>query len=556
MMKDHRLLPALAAAMMSSAAFAPTASFAATCESLMSAHVASTTITAAQSIPVGNYVAPDGTNVGTMPAFCRVAATVSTQPTEAVKIEIWMPASGWNGKYEAQGSGGFGGAINYSALAAPVNAGFAAATTDTGHEGGAEGAIGAPLPWAQNPVSLFDWGHTSIHLMTVAAKDIIKQFYKTEARFSYYSGCSTGGAEAMEEAEFYPEDFDGLWAGSPGMDYSHLMESFLWGGLPSAQNPAANLPRSALTLLNNAVLNACASSKAVSTDTWLNDPRDCNYDPSPLLCKAGQSPSTCLSAPQVAAAKHLYSLVTNPRTGLKLYPGFARGSEGQWSFIQGILISFFAQPLLANTVFNNPNWDWKTFNYDSDARLVDQVLSPRINATNPDLSKLRQLGHKLIMTQGWIDAFNAQTLPIEYYDNVVLSNKSGDDRDDHNARQKTSDYFRLFMVPGMSHCGLFGGPGPQVFDAVAALEQWVEHGIKPDTMLATAYVNGNPSQGVAMTRPLCPYPKIAKYRAGDPAQAASFKCVSDRDDYAQDLRQEEKNLDQNSRVGDPQNLPN
>jgi hypothetical protein len=350
----------------------------------------------------------------------------------------------------------------------------------------------------------------------------------------------------MEEAEFYPEDFDGLWAGSPGMDYAHLMESFLWGGLPSARNPAATLPQSALNLLNNAVLNACTSAKAVPTDTFLNDPRDCQYDPSALLCKAGQGGSTCLTAPQVDAAKHLYSPVTNPRMGLKLYPGFARGSESQWALIQGSLIAFFAQPLLANTVFNNPNWDWTTFNYDSDARLVDQVLSPRIDATSPDLSKLRLLGHKLIMTQGWVDALNAQSLPIEYYDNVVLSNKSGDDRD-------TADYFRLFMVPGMSHCG--GGPGPNTFDAVAALEKWVEQG-EPDTLLATAFVNGNPAQGVAMTRPLCPYPKIAKYRAGDPAQAASFQCVSDRDDYAKDPAQEEKNLRQNARVGDPQNLPN
>jgi feruloyl esterase len=553
-MKVHRLLPVLAALIMSSVALASTTSFAATCESLISAHVANTTITAAQSMPVGNYIAADGSNVGAMPAFCRVAATVSTLPTEAVKIELWMPASGWNGKYEAQGSGGFGGSINYSALAAPVNAGFAAATTDTGHEGGVFGAIGAPLPWAQNPVSLYDWGHTSIHLMTVAAKAIIKDFYANEPRYSYFAGCSTGGAEAMEEAEFYPADFDGIWAGSPGMDYAHLMESFLWGGLPSARNPAARLSQSTLNLLNNAVLNACFSAKAVSTDTFLNDPRDCHYDPSALLCAAGQGPSTCLTAPQLDAVKHLYSPVTNPRTGLKLYPGFARGSEGQWSLIQGSLISFFAQPLLANTVFNNPNWDWTTFNFDSDAKLVDQLLSPRIDATNPDLRELSRLGHKLIMTQGWVDSFNAQTLPIEYYNNVVLSHNSEGDHDDHNAREETADYFRLFMVPGMSHCG--GGPGPNSFDAVAALEQWVEHGVKPDTLLATAYVNGSPSQGVAMTRPLCPYPKIAKYEKGDPAQAASFKCVSDRDDYAEDLRQEDKNLDQNSRVGDPQNLPN
>jgi feruloyl esterase len=141
--------------------------------------------------------------------------------------------------------------------------------------------------------------------MTVAAKDIIKQFYKKDIRYSYYAGCSTGGAEAMEEAEYYPEDFDGLWAGSPGMDYAHLMESFLWGGLPSAQNPAALVPQSTLNALNTAVLNACTSAKALVTDTFLNDPRDCHFDPSALLCTAGQSSGTCLTAPQLAAVKHL-----------------------------------------------------------------------------------------------------------------------------------------------------------------------------------------------------------------------------------------------------------
>lgn len=546
-MKAHRLLPALAAALMSSVAFAPTASLAATCESLINAQVANTTITAAQSVPAGTYVAPDGTNVGAMPAFCRVAATVSTQPTEAVKIEIWMPVSGWNGKYEAQGSGGFGGSISYAALAAPVNAGFATATTDTGHEGGTIGAIGQPLPWAQNPVSLSDWGHTSIHLMTVAAKDVIKQFYAKAPKHSYYSGCSTGGAEAMEEAEFYPTDFDGIWAGSPGMDYAHLMESFLWGGLPSAQNPAALIPQTALNALTTAVLNACPSSKAVSTDTFLNDPRTCQFDPSVLLCKAGQTAGTCLTTPQLAAVKHLYSPVTNPRTGLKLYPGFALGSENQWSLIQGELIAFFAQPLLANAVFNNPNWNWTTFNYDSDARLVDKVLAPKIDATSPNLSELRQRGSKIIMTQGWVDQLNAQTLPIEYYDSVVLANDEGD-------IHKTKDYFRLFMVPGMGHCG--GGPGPSNFDAIGALEKWVEQDIAPDTMLATAFVNGDPTQGVSMTRPLCPYPEVAKYRSGNTNQASSFICVKDEAAYAKDNTQELESLLQNQIIGDRQNLPN
>jgi hypothetical protein len=325
------------------------------------------------------------------------------------------------------------------------------------------------------------------------------------------------------------------------------MESFLWGGLPSAQNPAAFVPQATLDALNAAVLNACTSSKAAGTDTFLNDPRSCKFDPSVLLCKAGQAASTCLTAPQLAAVKHLYSPVTNPRTGQKLYPGFALGSEGQWALIQGTLIAFFAQPLLANTVFNNPNWDWTTFNYDSDAKLVDKVLSPKIDAVSPNLREMRQLGHKLIMTQGWADSFNAQSLPIEYYDSVVLANDLGDIR-------RTKDYFRLFMVPGMSHCG--GGPGPNTFDAIAPLVKWVEQDVAPDTMLATAYVNGDPKQGVSMTRPLCPYPAVAKYKSGNPATASSFTCVNDEGDYVKDQAQEVKNLLQDLVSGDKQNLPN
>lgn len=232
---------------------------------------------------------------------------------------------------------------------------------------------------------------------------------------------------------------------------------------------------------------------------------------------------------------------------MKLYPGFAVGSENQWSLIQGELIAFFAQPLLANAVFNNPNWDWTTFNYDSDARLVDRVLAPKIDATSPNLSAIRQLGHKIIMTQGWVDQLNAQSLPIEYYDSVVLANDLGDIR-------RTADYFRLFMVPGMGHCG--GGPGPSNFDAIGSLVKWVEQDIAPDTMLATAYVNGDPTQGVSMTRPLCPYPTIAKYHSGNTNQASSFVCVNNEAAYAKDQTQELESLFQNLIVGDRQNLPN
>ena len=539
-------LYAFTAGLLASTALSPSEAYADACTNLAGFTAADTTVTTAQSIPAGTYTAPNGAVFTDMPAFCRVAGFVSTVPGEHVGIEVWLPSSTWNGKYEGVGNGGFGGAIVYSAMAQPLQQGYAVANTDTGHTGGTIGAIGQVLPWAQNPVTLLDWGHSSIHLMTDAAKAMVEQFYGKAASHAYYDGCSTGGAEAMEEAEFFPEDYDGIHAGSPGMDYSHLMESFLWGGLPSAKNPAAALSASALTLLNKAVLATCAVDKAVAGDGFLNDPRDCRFDPTVLLCKAGQDPSSCLSAPQVAAVQHIYSDVTNPRTGLELYPGFARGSEGQWSLIQGTLVPFFAQPLLANTVFDNPNWDWTTFNFDSDAALVDQKLSPSINATNPDLSRFARHGGKLIMTQGWADALNAQTLPIEYFNSVAIAQHSV---------EETREFFRLFMAPGMSHCG--GGPGPNVFDSVGPLVEWVEQGQAPSEIVATKYVNDNPAQGVMMTRPLCPYPQVVRYKGvGDPAAAQSFKCVDDRDDFGRDFAHEVHNIKESLKIGDPANLPN
>jgi len=523
------------------------AAWAGSCESLAGVAVPNTTITTAVSVPAGTYVAPDGTSYPNMPAFCRVAATVSTQPTEAVRIEVWLPAAIWNGRFEGLGSGGFGGSILYSSLAPAVQNGFAAANTDTGHEGGASGAIGQTLPWAQNPVSLRDWGHSSIHLMADSAKAILRAFYKRQAEYAYYDGCSTGGAEAMEEAEFYPEDFDGIHAGSPGMDYSHLMMSFLWGALPSAKNPAAALPATQLALFHSAVLKACqAGDGSVPGDSFLNDPRKCAFDPAVLECKQGQDPSTCLSAAQVGAARTLYSPVTDPQSGLLLYPGFARGSEDNWSLIQGALVPFYAQPLLANTVFDNPNWDWTSFNFSSDARLVDRKLSPTINATRPDLFRFQAHGGKLLMTQGWDDPLNAQTLPIEYFNSVLAVEPN---------LERVQRFYRLFMAPGMGHCG--GGPGPNTFNSVAALQAWVEHGQAPDKLIATKYVNDTPAQGVALTRPLCPYPERAAYKGkGSTADAANFTCVEDRPQFARDFRQEIHNIAETLRSGDLENLPN
>jgi feruloyl esterase len=559
-----RAAAALGFALLAGTALAPARAAAApaSCESLAAASVAATIpdtqIATAQTLGAGSFTPPGGGSPVTLAApVCRVVGVVSTQPGEQVGIEVWLPLSGWNGRFEGLGSGGFGGSINYSALADAAGRGFAAANTDTGHTGGTVGAIGQALSWVQNPVTLRDWGHTSIHLMTLSARAILRAFYGQDAAYAYYDGCSTGGAEAMEEAEFYPDDYNGIHAGSPGMDYSHLMESFLWGALLPAENPAATLDAAALTLLNTAVLQACGGSGAVQAG-YLLDPRDCRFDPAQLQCQAGQASGTCLSAPQVAEAQRLYSPVTDPRTGLHLYPGFARGSESQWSQIQGALVPFFAQPLLANAVYNDPNWDWTTFDFDKDAALVDRVLSPVINATSPDLSRFQAHGGKLLMTQGWADPLNAQTLPIEYFNSVLAVQGS---------LARTLDSFRLFMAPGMGHCG--GGPGPDTIggaappvaitperDSIAALQAWVEQDRAPDSLISTKYVNDTPP-AIARELRLCPYPEVARLAGGgDPTQAASYVCVGDNDDFAADFAQELRQIVTDLRIGDLANLPN
>jgi feruloyl esterase len=498
------------------------------CTNIAHTSFADTTIASARILPANSTLNDfDGKAVVTSVAVCRVVATVSTRPGEHVGIEVWLPTDRWNGRLLGLGSGGFGGAILYSALAPAAARGFVAVNTDTGHQGGAQGAIGQRLEWATNPTQLRDWGHSSVHLMTVAAKAITQRFYGHAATRAYYSGCSTGGAEAMEEVEYYPDDYDGVHAGSPGMAYSHLMESFLWNAKLPAQQPDARLTPQAIDVLSRAVLQSCGGADAVK-DGFLVNPMTCHFDPSTVRCKVGDDGSACLSDAQVHEATRLYSPVLDSRTGKPLYPGFARGSENQWALIQGALVPNYAQPLVANVVFKNPDWDWTTFDFGTDSDRLDARLAPSSDAMQTDLARFRAHGGKLIMTQGWADSFNAQTLPIEYFEDVAA-------RDGGLAR--TQRYFRLVMIPGMSHCG--GGAGPTTIggntaptgqtatrDVITALEAWVEHGKAPQSFIATKYVDDKPASGIAFERPVCVYPQALVYDKGDRTLASSYRCMT------------------------------
>jgi len=497
-------------------AFGTTPLNAASCEKLSTLALADTKITLAQSTPAGTITLPldalsprqtaaeADRSFKDLPAFCRVAATIRPTMDSEIKIEIWMPTSGWNGKLLGVGNGGWGGTITYPGLAKALREGFAAASTDTGHtgvSGDASFAFG-------HREKLIDFGYRSVHLMTVDAKAIIAAFYGTHPHFSYWNGCSTGGEQALTEAQRFPDDYDGIIEGDPANFFTHLMFGNIWPAIVTLKNPASYIPPNKYPLIHQAVMKACDALDGV-VDGIINDPTRCHFDPKTLECKESDGPE-CLTASQVEAVSKMYTGARNPRTGEQIFPGLEPGSpldQATGPKPHSHPLSFFQY-----VVFKNPDWKWQTLNFDTDVALADQMDGSILNAVDPNLKAFKAHGGKLIMYHGWSDPHIAPLNSINYYKSVVAA---------MGGVAETKDFVRLFMIPGMGHCQ--GGLGPDVFDKVGVLEQWVQGGVAPDKIIASHLTNGV----VDMTRPLCPYPDVAQWKgAGSTNDAASFACVN------------------------------
>jgi feruloyl esterase len=501
----------------------------ATCESLAFLELPGTTITAAQSIPAGTYTAPDGEVFRGMPAFCRVAATLTPTSDSDIGIEVWMPVSGWNRRFEGVGNGGYAGSIPYAAIAPGVSLGYTTVGTDTGHVASSSDDGSFALG---HPEKIIDFGFRSIHLMTTIGKQIASAFYGENPKRSYFSGCSTGGRQALMEAQRFPADYDGIVAGDPVADYTHHhVGGNLWVVWQMFNHPASTVFTTQDTLLGNAVNTACDALDGV-LDGVLNNPRRCHFDPADLLCEGSQIPPSCLTTAQVEAVRSLW---TGPDPMVHqhgYYPPFERGGEADgWPSTispepppapQTDGHAQIGIPFFEYFVFDNPNWDFQSFNWISGPVYVDnkmvvpgQTLSFVLNSINPDLSGLRARGGKLIQYHGFSDPEVPPMTSINYFESVV-NFPSG-------PWQQTQEFYRLFMVPGMNHCK--GGPGANVFDMLTPLVQWVEQDVAPDRILATHYVNNIKDQGVAFTRPLCSYPREAVYKgSGNTNDAANFVC--------------------------------
>jgi feruloyl esterase len=503
------------------------------CADLKSLSLPNVTITLAQDVPAGPFVAPApagapaGRGAGPaaaapaaapagrggpavpplmLPAYCRVAATLTPSPDSDIKVEVWMPAAregapggtAWNGKYQAVGNGGWAGVISYPAMANALREGYATSSTDTGHVGGTSG------PLIGHPEKVIDYSHRAVHEMTVAAKALIAKHYDRGPRLSYWNGCSTGGRQGLMSAQRFPEDFDAILAGAPANYHSHLHSNDLVNAVPALTTPGALLSQAKLDHLNKAVVNACDANDGVK-DGLITEPRACKFDVATLACKAGDSDS-CLTPVQIESVKRMYA-PSKFSNGEMIFPGKAFGSENSWTAI----VDTSKQPIFVATgsfelAYQDPKWDWRKFDVDRDVRFVKEKTD-FINAVDPDLSKFKARGGKILMYHGWNDVAISPENSINYYNSVQA--KMG----------KNQDVVRLFMMPGMGHCQ--GGIGPDQVNFMAALERWREKGEAPTQLIATKTVGPR----VDMTRPICAVPQVATYKgSGSTNDAANFSC--------------------------------
>jgi feruloyl esterase len=471
------------------------------CESVASIALRNATITAATPVEAGAFPAPPGRgpNAGaiykTLPAFCRIAATLKPSSDSAIKIEVWMPAMGWNGKLQSVGNGAWAGTISYPALATALAAGYAAASTDTGHEGNNPNFI------PDHPEKVVDFAYRAVHEMTAKSKAIVAAYYGDGPQYSYWNGCSTGGRQAMAEAQRFPTDYDGIIAGAPANYPTKLQGSQVWTSAMTHKNEAGYIPPAKYAAIHKAALDQCDALDGVK-DGVIEDPTRCKFDPKAIECKGEDGPS-CLTAPQVELARKIYA-------GPGFFPGLEPGSEMGWATLSGPKPMDLAVETYKYLVFQDPKWDYLSFNPEADVPRAEKSMSTLMNSVDPNLKPLFAHGSKLLQYHGWADPGIPPGSSVNYYKSVLEA---------MGGKAKVNDSYRLFMVPGMGHCG--GGDGTSTFDMVSALDQWVEQGKAPDQIVASKVVSG----AVIRTRPLCPYPQVATYKgSGSTDDAANFSC--------------------------------
>ena len=459
---------------------------------------------------------------GAVPAFCDVTGLLGVE----IAFEFSLPAK-WNGRFYMIGNGGPAGeALDAADRVAQRNdalqQGFAFAQTNTGHDARKEPGDTFVL---SNPEKAIDYAYRAVHLTASVGKDITKDYYGKAVSHAYWNSCSNGGRQGLLEAQRYPEDFDGIIANAPWVDQTGFTIGAMWNQKAISETPVSNAK---MVLVADKVMAKCDAIDGLK-DGLIDDPRKCNFDPAKDVpqCTAGSDGADCLTSAQAAAIAKVYGGPLS--NGKPFFPGYMPGSEQVTSLFGGgtgsgwMNVILPAQSNAKPADFNlaegimqylvhappKPDYDYRKFNFDTDIHLLDN-WSKLADAKDPDLSKFRKRGGKLIMTYGWADTILQPMAGVHYYEEATKKNGPG-----------TKDFFRLFMIPGMSHCS--GGIGPDRHDPVTAVINWVEKDAAPASITASRVVNNQ----VVRTRPLCPYPEVARYKGqGSIDDAANFRCVA------------------------------
>jgi feruloyl esterase len=478
----------------------PVALHAQSCDRLSQLASPTVSITLAKVMDAGNLTLAGSTNaLQNLPAFCRVAVDLKPTPDSDIHIEVWLPTAQWNGKFIAVGSGGWGGSLSYDEMADALRRGYATSATDDGHTGPSASFV------VGHPEKLIDFAYRAEHEMTVEAKTLIHAFYGRDPRYSFWNGCSGGGREGLLQASRFPDEFDGIIAGDPANIRRNSWALEL--AVQTFKDPEAYIPPAKYPMIHRAVLEACDAKDGLK-DGLVEAPESCNVDFKSLQCKTADG-LDCLTARQVQTAQTITSPVAT-KTGRILFPRVEPGTELRWSRLAGgpqpadLFLDEFRY-----VVYQDPNWDWRSFDLERDSAKA-HAIDKNVDELIPDLTAFEKHGGKLLLYHGWADQQVAPGSSVEFY-KAVLDSSGGP--------EQTSNWIRLFMAPGMAHCS--GGEGPDTFDKISAMEQWVEQGKTPEQIIAAHKTAGK----IDRTRPLCPYPQVAHYNGtGSIDEASNFSC--------------------------------
>jgi feruloyl esterase len=500
------------------------------CEGMRAVELDGASVNFVVFTPAGQAILPrrDGKEAPAtqLPAFCRINLTMSPESGSAIGVEIWLPATGWNGRFLGTGNGGGAGKLSLgNPMTQNLQRGFAVANTDLGTAPNALAAIGQPARWR-------DFGYRANHEMARAARTFIKAFYGQPARHSYFTGCSTGGQQALVNVQRYPDDYDGVLVGAPAQDRTHIHMSFVWNWNALVETPGGKLSSAKLDLVHAAIVKACGEGKdgGAPGDTYLTDPRGCRFDDVAVpRCDTGDK-ADCLTDVQRLALRRVYSGAVNPRSGERIYPPLTIGAEATPPGLEAQQRETWPAQMFYPFYWalGRDRFQPASFDFDRDVDRVDGVLAGVLNANGTDLNAFRRRGGKILWYHGLSDPIIPFDTSIDYYERQVSAN-GGD-------LAAVQTYMRLFLAPGMAHCTAGPGawnigqdvaPGTERSpdrDAIWALVQWVENKRVPTRLIGVRFQDNDVRKPIVAQRPLCPYPRFPQYVGGDPTLASSFRC--------------------------------